>query len=68
MFQFPDLSDLMTSSSAIVTDLGTSWYQFIYWAVGITVVIAVVLFVRRLLNGGIRKVSGTGGRRGRRRR
>lgn len=68
MFQFPGADLVVSSSTSIVTLLGTSWYQFIYWAVAITVVVAVVLYVRRLLNGGIRKVAGTGRRGGRRRR
>jgi len=66
---FPSISDVIASSTANIGDLaGFLTLPVVALGFSITVVVAGTLMVKKWLNGSVRRVTGTGGRRGKKRR
>lgn len=66
MFSFPTMTQILASTTAEAGVLFTSFLPLLMLAVIITIAVVGLLYVRKWVTGGIKRVGG--GRRGRRRR
>ena len=67
-FTIPSVSDIMASTTPIISSMLTSIWFIVFFALAISVAVLAALFVKRKIGGGLKAVLGGGRRRGRGRR
>lgn len=68
MIAFPSASAVIASTTEFSAPLFLEFLSYIWFPLGIVVAVAVAVMIKRYLSRGVGKITGSGGKRGGRRR
>jgi len=68
MFSFPTVATIVSSTATEGVALFTQFLPLAYFAIIVTLAVVGLMYLRKWITGGVKRVGGAGGRRGRRRR